>query len=69
MPVSEWTPTDTNMLYAKYDTGYKAGGFNSAGTAPSVPYGPETVEATEIGSKNRFLNDTLQANVDVFRQI
>jgi iron complex outermembrane recepter protein len=65
----EWTPTDTNMLYAKYDTGYKAGGFNSAGTAPSVPYGPETVEATEIGSKNRFLNDTLQANVDVFRQI
>ncbi len=54
--------SSTNMLYAKYDTGYKAGGFNFGGGA----YAPETVKAYEVGSKNRFLDNTLQLNVAVF---
>jgi iron complex outermembrane receptor protein len=50
------------MLYAKFDTGYKAGGFNFGGSA----YAPETVKAYEVGSKNRFLDNTLQLNVAAF---
>jgi iron complex outermembrane recepter protein len=54
--------TEENMVYGKVDTGYKAGGFNFGG----APYNPETVTAFEIGSKNRFLNDTLQWNTAAF---
>jgi iron complex outermembrane receptor protein len=51
-----------SMVYAKVDTGYKTGGFNyGAGT-----YGPENITTYELGSKNRFLDDTLQMNADVF---
>ncbi len=62
----DWTPTPTTLVYAKYDTGYKAGGFNSNGSAPSVNYDPETVKSFEIGTKNRFLNERLQANLSIF---
>ena len=55
----EFTPR--NMVYAKFDTGYKAGGFTDLGT-----YGPESVEAFEIGSKNRFLDNKLQVNISAF---
>lgn len=64
----DWNWAPANLLYVKYDTGYKSGGFNSNGSAPSVPYNPETMEATEIGSKNRFLDNHLQLNADVFHQ-
>ncbi|MFO1265372.1 MAG: TonB-dependent receptor [Rubrivivax sp.] len=62
----DWTPTDHTLVYAKYDTGYKAGGFNSNGSAPSVNYEPETVSSIEVGTKNRLLDDHLQANLSVF---
>ncbi len=48
-----------NFVYAKFDTGYKAGGFNFGGSA----YKPESITSYEVGSKNRFLNDQLQLNV------
>ena len=64
----DWTWDTNKLIYAKFDTGYKSGGFNSNGSAPSVPYGPETMQAFEIGSKNRFLDNHLQLNVDVFHQ-
>ena len=54
--------TRQSLLYAKLDTGYKAGGFNFGGG----PYKPETVTAYEIGSKNRFFSDTMQLNVAAF---
>lgn len=57
----EWTPTESNFDYAKVDTGYKAGGFASCNE-----YQPETVTTYEIGSKNRALNNTVQANVAAF---
>ncbi|WP_136162660.1 TonB-dependent receptor [Sphingomonas flavalba] len=55
----QWTPQ--NLLYVKYDTGYKAGGFTDLN-----PYGPESLTAYEIGSKNRFLGNTLQINASAF---
>jgi iron complex outermembrane receptor protein len=54
--------TPENLVYGKVDSGYKAGGFNFGG----APYNPETVTAYEIGSKNRFLSDTLQWNTAAF---
>ena len=62
----DWQPTHRTLLYAKYDTGYKAGGFNSNGSAPSVNYGPETVKSFEIGTKNNLLDDRLEANLSLF---
>lgn len=59
---ADYDLTSSNMLYAKYDTGYKAGGFNFGGSA----YAPETVKAYEVGSKNRFLDNTLQLNIAAF---
>ncbi|WP_404476666.1 TonB-dependent receptor [Novosphingobium sp. BL-52-GroH] len=50
-----------NMIYAKYDTGYKPGGYTDV-----APYGPENITAYEIGSKNRFLDDKLQLNLAAF---
>ncbi len=58
----DYDVTDKNLLYAKVDTGYKAGGFNFGG----APYNPETVTSYEVGSKNRFFEDTLQWNSAAF---
>lgn len=71
--VADWTPTldftDATLIYASYSRGYKAGGFNP-GTQPGltvpVSYGPETVDAFELGTKNALLNNTLQANGDIW---
>jgi len=64
----DWTLSNGNLLYAKYDTGYKSGGFNTNGTLASVSYGPETSQAYEVGSKNRLFNNHLQLNIDGFHQ-
>ncbi|WP_068085289.1 TonB-dependent receptor [Novosphingobium rosa] len=52
-----------HLLYAKADTGYKAGGFNQFGYGN---YAPETLTAFEGGSKNRFLDNKLQVNLSGF---
>ncbi len=57
----DWTPTNTNLVYAKFDTGYKPGGFTTCN-----PYQPETVKTFEVGSKNRFDNNSIQFNVAAF---
>jgi iron complex outermembrane receptor protein len=53
--------TPVNMVYAKFDTGYKAGGFTEV-----AAYQPETIKAWEIGSKNRFAGNRIQANLSAF---
>jgi iron complex outermembrane receptor protein len=58
---ADWQWTSRNLVYAKYDTGYKAAGFTDI-----APYGPETVTAYEIGTKNRFFDNKLQLNADYF---
>jgi iron complex outermembrane recepter protein len=57
----DWTPTQKNLVYAKFDTGYKPGGFTTCN-----PYKPESVNAFEIGSKNRLGDNAVQLNGDVF---
>ncbi|HZU65116.1 MAG TPA: TonB-dependent receptor [Novosphingobium sp.] len=65
---ADWTFTPHSMAYAKFDTGFKSGGFNSNGSAPSVNYGPETLKAWEMGTKNKFLGGHLMVNADAFYQ-
>ncbi|MBO9580434.1 MAG: TonB-dependent receptor [Sphingobium sp.] len=53
-----------NMIYASFETGYHSGGFSFARGLES--YEPETLKAYTIGSKNRFLDNKLQVNVEGF---
>jgi iron complex outermembrane receptor protein len=58
--------TPKSMVYASTSTGYEAGGFAygpGVVTSQGPIYAPETITAYEIGSKNRFLDDSLQVNV------
>jgi iron complex outermembrane recepter protein len=51
--------TPRNLIYAKADRGYKAGGYTQINT-----FGPETITAYEVGSKNRFFDNRLELNLD-----
>ena len=65
--VLDWKITPDNLLYFSYSRGYKSGGVNPP-LQPifAVPeaFVPETVDAFEIGSKNRF--GALQLNLTAF---
>ena len=61
---AQYDITPRNMIYASYETGYHAGGFSFARGVES--YLPETIEAYTLGSKNRFLGNKLQVNVEAF---
>ncbi len=62
---ADWDVTDSNLLYASYETGFKSGGFFFSGD-PDNFYDPETIDAYTLGSKNRFLDDRLQINVELY---
>ncbi|HEY1721335.1 MAG TPA: TonB-dependent receptor [Magnetospirillaceae bacterium] len=74
---ANWTPktdfTDQTLVYASYSRGYKAGGANpgiepgfGAGLLVPNTYGPEIINAYEVGTKNQLFGNTLQANADVY---
>jgi iron complex outermembrane recepter protein len=63
----EYDLAKDNMAYAYYSTGYINGGLNIEGTVPPVGFDPEKIKAYTIGSKNRFLDNTLQLNVEAYR--
>lgn len=56
----------SSLLYATYETGFKAGGFFNAPVGFGASFGPETVGAFTVGSKNRFLDNRLQLNLEGF---
>jgi iron complex outermembrane recepter protein len=61
---ADWDITDKNLLYGSVETGFKSGGFFFS--SDYDVYQPETITAYTIGSKNRFLDNRLQANVELF---
>lgn len=61
---AEWDVRPQSLVYASVETGFKSGGFYFSTTNPV--YQPETVTAYTIGSKNRFLDQRLQVNVEGF---
>jgi len=79
--VADWTPkldfTDQSLIYASYAHGYKGGGANPPGpttefsssqsfsTHPPI-FGPEHIEAFELGTKNTALDGALTLDGDVF---
>ncbi|MGZ3345534.1 MAG: TonB-dependent receptor, partial [Caulobacteraceae bacterium] len=54
--------TDTVNVYAKYSTGYRAGGANDR-SATFSPFDAEEVKAYEIGVKGDFLDHRLRVNL------
>ncbi|MEP0201762.1 MAG: TonB-dependent receptor [Halioglobus sp.] len=60
----EWDWADNNLLYATYENGYRAGGVDLSTVSPT--YEPEYIDAFTIGSKNRFFDNTLQLNAELF---
>ena len=53
-----------SLLYASVETGFRSGGF--AGAVGHVTYQPEYITAYTVGSKNRFLGNRLQLNLEGF---
>jgi iron complex outermembrane receptor protein len=53
-----------SLLYATFENGYRAGGVDLSSASPT--YDPEYIDAFTIGSKNRFLGNTLQVNAELF---
>jgi iron complex outermembrane receptor protein len=60
----EYDVSPDSMAYANVSTGFKSGGFYSA--PPPNTYEPEKVTAFDAGIKNRFLDNRLQVNLEVF---
>lgn len=61
---AEYDVTPSNLLYASYETGFRAGGFNLA--IGRETYKPEYIKAWTIGSKNTFFDNRLQLNLEAF---
>jgi iron complex outermembrane receptor protein len=63
----EYDLTPKSMLYGVISTGFRPGdaGVNSMTHLPNI-LGTEQLTSIELGSKNRFLDDSLQVNVGVY---
>jgi iron complex outermembrane recepter protein len=60
--------TPRNLLYFTASTGFKSGGVNNLPAVSGITtYAPETITAYQAGSKNRFLEDRVQVNLELFR--
>ena len=59
--IASYTFAEDLMAYAKYATGYVAGGVMS-----SIPYGPEEVDNYEAGVKSQFFDNRLRVNGVLF---
>ncbi|WP_160737268.1 TonB-dependent receptor [Altericroceibacterium endophyticum] len=62
----QWT--DDLMTYAQYSTGFKGGGINPRPFTPAsaVPFGPETLDAYEIGLKSEFFDRMVRLNLAAY---
>ena len=60
----EWDFAENSLFYAGFEHGYRAGGVDVSAVAPT--YDPEFIDAFTVGAKNRFLDNTLQLNVEAF---
>jgi iron complex outermembrane recepter protein len=58
----EYDVAPQSLLYASVETGFRSGGFNVA--TGYATYEPEYITAYTLGSKNRFLDNRLQLNLE-----
>lgn len=61
----EWDTTEDIMMYVQYQTGFKAGGFNTA-TSCNQFYDPEEIKSIEVGIKSTWLDNALMINAAAF---
>lgn len=61
---AEYDVSPGSLLYAAAETGFKSGGFFVTIDDPN--FEPETITAYTLGSKNRFLGERLQVNLELF---
>ena len=67
----DYAVSESSLLFASYARGYKSGGFDFnggqiVGGATQIPYEPEFVNAIEVGSKSKFLDNRLLVNLTAF---
>lgn len=64
----EYQWTDSLMTYAQWSTGFRGGGVNPRPFTPAqeVPFGIESVRATEIGVKSDFFDHHARVNAAAF---
>lgn len=63
----EWDVNGQSMLYANATTGYKAGGFDARSNNPAFfEFKEEKANSYELGSKNFFLNRSVEVNAAYF---
>lgn len=62
----QWTPG--LMTYVQFSTGFKGGGISPRPYFPqqAVGFGPETMEAYEVGMKSQWLDNRVRANLAAF---
>jgi iron complex outermembrane recepter protein len=65
---ADYQLNNDSLLYASASSGFRSGGFNSGQAAAILQptFKPEEVIAYEVGSKNRFFDNTLQLNAAAF---
>jgi len=61
---ADWDITDQNLLYASVETGFKSGGFFFSND--NDIFKPESIKAYTVGSKNRFADNRLQVNLELY---
>lgn len=61
---AEYNLTPDNLLYASFETGFRAGGFNLS--FGNEEFAPEFIDAYTIGSKNSFAGGSLIINLEGF---
>lgn len=61
----EYDLAPDKMLYATFSTGFKSGDYSFASPAAAA-YNPEYIDAYTLGSKNRFLGNKLQFNLEAY---
>jgi iron complex outermembrane receptor protein len=63
----EFDLTDRSMLYATIGNGFKGGGFVGTTKCGAASWKPESLTAVEVGSRNRFLDNRLQVNGELYK--
>ena len=62
LAILAWQASDGINLYAKYSTGYRAGGASSR-SVNFATFGPEHVNSYEVGAKTEFLDRRVRFNL------
>lgn len=65
----EYQFTPDILVYAKYGTGFRSGGFNVRGTSENTlePFDSESLKEVEVGMKGDFLDRRLRINLALFQ--